>query len=52
MKKIIKTVAALSLVGVLAACGNSQAEVVEDSEKSAEVDVKTVNVALKPAQSR
>lgn len=46
MKKIIKTVAALSLVGVLAACSNTQAEVAEDSEKSAEVEAKTVNVAV------
>ncbi len=46
MKKIIKTVAALSLAGVLAACSNTQAEVAEDSEKSAEVEAKTVNVAV------
>jgi ABC-type amino acid transport substrate-binding protein len=46
MKKIIRTVAILSLAGVFAACGNTQAEIVEDSEKSAEVEVKTVNVAV------
>jgi L-cystine transport system substrate-binding protein len=46
MKKIIKTVATLSLAGVLAACSNTQAEVAEDSEKSTEVEAKTVNVAV------
>lgn len=46
MKKFIKTIVALSLAGVFTACGNTQADVNEDTEKSAEVDAKTVNVAL------
>ena len=46
MKKLIKTLVALSLAGVFTACGNTQADVNEDTEKSAGADVKTVNVAL------
>jgi L-cystine transport system substrate-binding protein len=46
MKKLIKTLVTLSLAGVFTACGNTQADVKEDTEKSAGADVKTVNVAL------
>jgi L-cystine transport system substrate-binding protein len=46
MKKLIKTLVTLSLAGVFTACGNTQANVKEDTEKSAGADVKTVNVAL------
>ncbi|CZQ98253.1 Hypothetical protein Tpal_2239 [Trichococcus palustris] len=46
MKKLIKTLVTLSLAGVFTACGNTQADVKEDTEKSAGAEVKTVNVAL------